>query len=154
MLAIALAWLHLIALGLGLGAVIQRGTALRRFPAPGALGRAFAADTMWGFAAGLWISTGLWRLLAGTDKATGYYMQNHVFFGKMGLLLVILALEVGPMVTLIRWRAALRKGAAEDAVASPATARRIATVSHVQAAIVVLMVLAAVSMARGLGYRG
>lgn len=154
MLQIVLAWLHLVALGLGLGAVIQRGAALRRLPAPGALGRAFAADNLWGAAAGLWIGTGVWRLLAGTDKATGYYLHNHVFFGKMGLLLVILALEVGPMVTLIRWRMALRKGAAEDAVASLATARQIAMVSHVQATIVVLMVLAAVSMARGIGDRG
>ena len=35
---------------------------------------------------------------------TAYYLGNHLFWGKMGILAVMLILEVAPMVTLIRWR--------------------------------------------------
>jgi putative membrane protein len=154
MLRLLLAWLHLVALGLGLGAVIARGTALREPASAGSLRRAFRADTMWGIAALLWIGTGLWRLLAGTDKATLYYMQNHAFFAKMGMLLVILVLEVWPAMTLIRWRRALGAGEAPEAVYDAGAARRIAIISHVEALLVTLMVFAAVAMARGLGVVG
>ena len=101
MLRVTLAALHLIALGIGLGAVWARARALNEQPLTiDSARRAFAADTWWGFAAGLWIATGLWRLLAGTEKQTSYYMQNHIFFAKMGFLVLILALEMWPMITL------------------------------------------------------
>ena len=154
MLRLALAALHLLALGLGLGAVLARGTALREPPSAGGLRRAFRADTLWGVAAGLWIATGVWRLFGETEKTTGYYFQNHAFFAKMGFLALILALEIWPMVTLTRWRRTLGQGGAPEAVAEPRTARRIAMVSHVEAFLVVLMVFAAVAMARGYGARG
>src|SRR5688500_8339348 len=153
MLRLALAALHLIALGLGLGAVLARGTALREVLAPGALRRAFRADALWGISFGLWLVTGLWRLFAETEKSVGYYMVNHAFFAKMGFLVIILGLEIWPMITLIRWRAALGKGAAPETVADAGAARRIAIFSHIQATLIVLMVFAAVAMARGYGAR-
>jgi putative membrane protein len=151
MLRLTLAALHLIALGLGLGAVLARGTALREVHAPGSLRRAFKADAMWGIAFGLWLVTGLWRWFGETEKSVGYYMMNHAFLAKMGFLLVILALEIGPMITLIRWRKAVGAGQAPETVADPAAARRIAMFSHIEATLVVLMVFAAVAMARGYG---
>jgi putative membrane protein len=153
MLRLALAGLHLIALGLGLGAVIARGTALREAPTASALRRAFRADAMWGIAAALWITTGLWRWLGATEKATGYYLANHYFLGKMGFLTLILILELVPMVTLIRWRRALASGQPAEAVHQGAPAKRIAIISHVQALLVVLMVFFAAAMARGYGDR-
>jgi len=76
MLRVALAGLHLLALGLGLGAVLFRGTALREPPTAASLTRAFRADTLWGVAAALWIGSGLWRALAGTEKSLQYYLHN------------------------------------------------------------------------------
>ena len=151
MLRLTLAALHLVALGLGLGAVLARGTALREALAPGALRRAFRADMTWGIAFGLWLVTGLWRLFGETDKSIGYYMNNHAFFAKMGFLLIILVLELWPMVTLIRWRREFGKAATPEHTVDAAAARRIATISHVQAMVVVLMVFAAAAMARGYG---
>jgi putative membrane protein len=148
MLRLALAAVHLIALGIGLGAVWARGRSLAMAHEQGALRRAFAADTWWGIAALLWIASGLWRLLAGTEKATSYYTHNHIFWAKMGLLVVILALEVGPMVTLIRWR---RRSKSSVAGAEVGTARVVARVSYIQAVLILAMVVVAVSMARGYG---
>jgi putative membrane protein len=151
MLRVALAAFHLIALGLGLGAVLARGTALREVLSAESLRRAFRADTLWGISFGLWLVTGLWRLFGETEKSAGYYVTNHFFHAKMGLLVLIIALEIWPMITLIRWRGALGKGASPETVADGARRRRIAMISHIQATLVVLMVFAAVAMARGYG---
>ena len=143
-----LAWLHLLALAVGLAGVWARARALRdslRDPADhGALRRAFIGDAWWGIAAGVWLVTGLWRLLAGTEKGTSYYMGNQAFHLKMALFLAILALEVWPMLTLMRWRT-------RKSVPDPRDAGRIEVISYVECALVIAMVLAAAGMARGYG---
>jgi putative membrane protein len=143
-----LAAVHLLALGIGLGAVWTRARSLAAVSRDStAVRRALTADAWWGLAAALWIGSGLWRLLAGTEKPTGYYVASPVFWGKMLCLAAILVLEVRPMLTLTRWRGELAKSRALDLTLAPALAR----VSEVQAAIVVAMVLAATALARGLG---
>ena len=151
MLRIALAGLHLIALGLGLGAVIARGTALREAPSNAALRRAFRSDSTWGIAALLWIITGVWRLLDGIEKPTSFYLTNPVFHAKIGLFVVILLLELWPMVTLIRWRRSFSAGESAERLMTSGAGRRIATISHLEALVVVVMVFVAVALARGLG---
>jgi putative membrane protein len=138
---------HLLALGIGLGAVWARGRALRGLLDATGLRRVFYADTWWGVAAGLWIVTGLVRAFGGLEKGAAYYLHNHVFWTKMVLLVVILVLEVRPMVTLIRWRKLAARGERPDTSVAP----RMASISYLEAALVVLMVLAATAMARGLG---
>ena len=139
-----LAWAHLIALGIGLGAVWARGRALHA----GALGRALTADTWWGLAAALWITTGLARAFGPFEKGAPYYLGNGFFQLKMALLLAILLLEVAPMIALIRWRIALAKGLEADTRHAAAFAR----ISEIQGALVVLMVLCATAMARGVRF--
>jgi putative membrane protein len=139
--------LHLLGLGVGLGAVWARARALRGPLDPAGLRRVFYADNWWGVAAAIWIGTGLVRVIGGLEKGMDYYFQNHVFWGKMTLLLAILILEVGPMVTLVRWRVLGRRGETPDT----RLAGRFASISYLQAALVLLMVLAATAMARGIG---
>ena len=153
MLRITLASLHLLALALGLGAVFARSAALRARPmtAPD-LRRAFRADGLWAAAAALWLGTGVWRLVAHTEKDVGYYFANVAFMTKLGCFLLIFALELHPIVTLVRWRRAFARQGTEWRPDETA-ARRIATIGHAQAAIVILMVVLATSMARGYGMR-
>lgn len=139
--------LHLLALGIGLGAIWARGQALRGALDSAGLRRVFYADTWWGIAAVLWIATGLVRAFAGLEKGTGYYLHNHLFWAKMALLGLILILEIGPMFTLIRWRILAARGDELDTRWAP----RFAWISFLQAGLVVLMVLAATAMARGYG---
>ena len=154
MLRLLLASLHILALGIGLGAVWVRARALRGAIDRFSLQRAFTADTLWGVAALIWIGTGLWRLFGETEKTIAYYMTNHVFFMKMGFFVLILVLEIWPMATLMRWRVAAARGGSAESAANPAAARRIAAVSYIEAALVVAMVFVAVAMARGYGARG
>jgi putative membrane protein len=142
-----LAALHLLALGIGLGAVWTRSRALTGPLDRAGLARVLAADAWWGLAALLWIGTGVWRLLAGTEKATAYYMANHLFWGKMALLGLVLVLEVWPMLTLIGWRRRIARGATPDIAPAAALAR----LSLVQAGLILLMIVAATGMARGYG---
>lgn len=142
-----LAAFHLLGLGVGLGAVWARGRAFQAQLDVLGLRRVFYADAWWGIAAIVWIATGLVRAFGGFEKGSFYYLHNHVFWAKMGLLAAILVLEVGPMIALTRWRVAVARGSVPDTRA----ATRFARISFVQAVLVVLMVLAATAMARGYG---
>ena len=139
--------IHLLGLGLGLGAIWSRTQALKGLPDPKNLQRALYADTLWGSAALLWITTGLARAFAGLKKGSAYYLDNTAFELKMIMLGLILILEIWPMVTLIRWRIQLSRGEAINTQHSS----RFALISVVQTALVVAMVFAATAMARGLG---
>ena len=100
-------------------------------------------------AALLWICTGLWRLLAGTEKPTGYYLANHVFWIKMVLLggdPGARDLAHGDPDPLAGGRSA-RGRSARSVASAPALAR----ISYAQAVLVVLMVLAATAMAAAAG---
>jgi len=139
--------IHLLALGNGLGAIWARSRALKGLPDPASLQRALYADTLWGVAALLWITTGLARAFTGLEKGSAYYLNNNAFWLKMALLGLILLLEIWPMVTLIRWRIQLSRGADIDT----RNAKHFAHISVAQAALVILMVFAATAMARGIG---
>lgn len=151
MLRITLASLHLLALSLGMMAVVLRGSALRETVSVESLRRAFRLDTIWGIAAALWLVTGLWRLLGHTEKPTAYYLDNHWFLLKMSLFVLIVLLEFGPMLTFIRWRKSLHAGAAPASFVTSAAARRIAITGHIQATLALVMIFAAAGMARGYG---
>lgn len=139
------ATLHLLALPIGLGAVVVRARALRGTLDPSGLTRVFRADALWGAAAVLWVGTGLVRAFGGIEKGTAYYLAEPVFAVKMALFAAILALEVRPMITLIRWRSRAAKGGEIDT----APAQMMARISDVQAGLVVLMVFVATALARG-----
>ena len=142
--------LHLLALGIGLGAVWTRRGELRGPLDAVGLARVLKADNWWGMAGGLWLVTGLLRAFAGLEKGPAYYLSNPIFHVKITLFVVVLALEVWPMLTLIRWRIARGKGLAPDTSA----AGRIAAISTLQGILIVAMVFAATAMARGYGTRG
>ena len=149
MISAVVSALHLLALPLGLPAVYFRGRALKgRLDADG-LRRLFLADTLWGVAAGLWLVTGLARVFGGLEKGATFYLHSHLFWTKMTLFVAIVALEVWPMVTFIRWRAQIGRGERPDT----SRASTLFAVNHAQMALGVAMVFAAVFMARGFGAR-
>ena len=142
-----LAGIHLLGLGIGLGAIWARGRALTSRLDGAGLRAVFLADNLWALAAALWLGTGLWRLLAGVEKDTTGYFHDHLFLGKMALFAIILALEIWPILTLIGWRRGVARGELPDTSAAPILAR----ISFAQAWIVVAMVFLAAGMARGYG---
>jgi putative membrane protein len=141
--------LHVLAIVLALASVFVRGRALRGRLDDAGLKRLFAADGVWALAALLLIATGLARAFGGLEKGSDFYLRSHLFWTKMTLFGAIVALEIWPMVTFIRWRGMRRRGAAPDTRA----ARALYTVNHVQMALAGVMVFVASFMARGFGVR-
>ncbi|MBC3386560.1 DUF2214 family protein [Pseudomonas sp. SWRI12] len=144
----SLAAIHLLAFALGFWAVLTRGTALRRLAGGvDAVRGVLVADNVWGLSALVLLVTGGMRAFGGFEKGTDYYLHQPLFHLKMTLLLLILLLEIVPMIALIKWRMALGKGTAID----PSKAGRLARISHIEALLLILMVVAATGMARGVG---
>jgi putative membrane protein len=142
--------LHVLALAIGFGGVFARGRRLRDLRrSPGdavALGRLLQADSAWGVAALLWAATGLTRAFGHVEKAPDFYLRNGFFWVKMGLFALVLALEILPMLTFVRWRMAKARGGAS---APAANFDLLIALNDAETAIVVVIPFAAALMARG-----
>lgn len=141
-----LASVHLLALGVGFGAVYVRGRTLQVARFASDLRPAFFADNLWGISGLLAIGTGLWRAFGGLEKGTAYYLDHPLFLAKMGLVVLVLLLEIAPMVTLIRWRMAVRRSESPDLTRAP----RLARASYGQLVLLFLIVFLATAIARGI----
>ncbi|MGA8136433.1 MAG: DUF2214 family protein [Pseudomonas gingeri] len=143
----SLAALHLLAFGIALAAVLARGGTLRRLTgtSPAELRQVFVWDNLWGISAGVLLITGALRAFGGFEKGTDYYLHQPLFHLKLTLFVIILLLELAPMITLIKWRIARKKGSVIDI----GRARLFARISHIEALLIMLMVIAASGMARG-----
>jgi uncharacterized membrane protein len=144
--------LHVLTLGVGLGAVFVRGLRLRelrRTPADAAVLKGLlAADNLWGLAAASWIITGLVRAFAGLEKASTFYTHNGFFLVKMALFLMVFALEVRPIITFTGWRRARAAGRTPWAAAD-APLHALVRVNDLEVVLTVLIPFAAALMARG-----
>ena len=145
MLAAIVSALHVLALAIGLPAIWLRSRALKAPLDAAGLRRLFVADNVWGLAAALWLVTGLLRAFGGLEKGTEFYLHSRLFWTKLALFALVVALEVWPMITFIRWRGALRQGRPVDT----ANARALYAVSHAEMALVLIIVFVAAFMARG-----
>jgi putative membrane protein len=139
--------IHLIALVIGAAAIFIRARSLARASDVVALRPALAADNWWGVAAALWLITGLWRAFGGLEKGAQYYLHNPLFHAKLGLFVLVLLLELWPMITLIRWRIALRRSQNVTLDRAPLFAK----ISYVQLGLVGVILLLATALARGIG---
>jgi len=136
--------IHVLTLALGLGAVFARGRALAGTLDAAGWRRLLEADNLWGIAAGLWIASGLARVFFGGKEAS-FYSHNGFFWIKMALFLAVFVLELAPMTTFMRVRAAQRRGMAPPEFSVDAY-RPINTAETV---LVVVLVQIAALMARG-----
>lgn len=144
-----LAAIHLLAVALGLWAVLTRGTAFSRLAAGTAQVRSvLVADNVWGICAGILLISGLLRAFGGYEKGTDYYLHQPLFHLKMTLFMIILLLELAPMISLIKWRLALGRGTAVDL----GRAKLFARISHIEALLLMLMIVAATGMARAVTF--
>lgn len=140
--------LHLLAFGFALAAVLARGRGLRRLRTddPRSFRDVFVVDNIWGLSAGLLLITGAFRAFGGLEKGSFYYLHQPLFHLKMTAFVAILALEIVPMFALIKWRIAFKRNQPIDTSRS----RRFARISHMEAALMVIIVIAATGMARGI----
>lgn len=143
--------LHYLALGIGMGSVYMRGVYLKNTGRePLALAKAFVADSLWGLAALLWVLTGLLRFLGGYEKPTEWYLHNRMFWVKMGLFLLVFALEMLPMIKFMRFRVLRRKS--PDFMPTATALAPLIRVNRIEFILLLAIPVAASLMARGIGY--
>lgn len=104
-------------------------------------------DNISGLAAMVFIGAGLWRLFGDLEKPLDFYLSSWVFWLKMGLLALVLALETVPMTAFIRWRMQMARGDQPDLTRVPLLRR----VQRLELIIIPLIILVAPFMARGYG---
>ena len=111
--------------------------------------RLLRADGIYGAAAGLLLVIGLLRVFY-FEKGAAFYFGNPSFIAKLGLFLVVGLLSIYPTVRFMSWRSAVRQGQAPAVDAQ--VLRRLRMIVHVELVGVVLILLFAAMMARGIGY--
>jgi putative membrane protein len=86
------------------------------------------------------------------EKGSAYYFASIPFLLKMALFLAIAAASIYPTLEFLKWYKPLKQGRAP--LVGEDKRRLIRLLIHVELAAVVLLVLCASLMAKGLGYRG
>ena len=106
------------------------------------------ADMVLGISAGVLLIVGLARVFH-FEKGAYYYFHTWTFIAKLSLFIVVGLLSAVPTMEFLRWRAALKSG--EVPVLSPERLKTIRSILHYELVGVVLIILFAALMAKGIG---
>ena len=110
-----------------------------------------AADAVYGASAALVLIAGAVRVFF-LEKGAYYYFHSAPFIAKLSLFAVVGVMSIYPTRELLSWRKVLKAGTLPQP--SERTLRRMRSVLHWELAGVVLVILCAALMARGVGYFG
>lgn len=108
-------------------------------------------DAMYGIAALALIVFGVVRVHF-TEKGAAFYLHNGAFIAKIALFIAIGLISIYPTRRFIAWRRELEAGQVPTMDASVRT--RIRRFVHLELALLALLILCAVLMARGIGQFG
>ena len=86
------------------------------------------------------------------EKGASYYFHSWPFIGKLAMFTMVALLSIHPTVTFIRWAQALKQG--RTPVVDAAAQRKLRRLIHAELGGVVLILLFAAMMARGVGFFG
>jgi len=109
------------------------------------------ADLVFGVSAGVVLVVGLLRVFY-FEKGASYYFHSVPFIAKFSLFAIVGLLSIYPTVTFLSWRASLKQRLAPAVAAT--RIRIVQRIVHWELVGVVLILLCAVLMARGIGYVG
>lgn len=105
------------------------------------------ADMILGISAGVLLIVGLLRVFY-FEKGSYYYLHSHSFLTKFGLFLVLAALSIIPTREFLRWRSAVKAG--QVPTVSEAKLKSVRSIVHYELVGVVLIILFAALMAKGI----
>jgi len=144
----ALSVAHFLALLVMAGALSGEAFVLR-LPVKGAVIPLLARiDALYGLSAGLLIAAGLCRVFFGL-KDESFYGASHAFWGKIAVFVIVGLLSILPTLQFMRWR---RAYTADAAFEPPETeVKRARRIVMIQAHLLILVVIFAALMARGIG---
>jgi len=106
-------------------------------------------DLVYGISAGLLLVFGLLRVFF-FEKGVNFYVQSPFFWVKMGAFAIIGILSIDPTIRYIRWNEAIRENAVPEI--SETVYKRTRLLLWLEMAGIIVILLAAPMMARGVGY--
>lgn len=138
-----MAFLHHVAAFTLVAAIVVEFVVIRDELTPRTARRLARADLVLGLSAGVLLVVGLLRVFY-FEKGAAFYLQNGAFIAKMVLFVAVALLSIYPTVKFLAWRKGI------DPAAAPAIRR----ILHLELVGVVLIMLCAALMARGIGFFG
>jgi len=106
------------------------------------------SDLVYGLAAGVVLAVGLLRVFY-FEKGAAYYFHSVPFLIKFGLFVVIGLLSIYPTLEFLSWSKSLKQ--AVPPAIGDAKRRRLRLIIHIELAAIVVLLLGAALMARGIG---
>ena len=108
-------------------------------------------DAVYGVAAMLLLVVGFLRVFM-TEKGAAYYFHSVPFIIKISLFALVGLMSIYPTRLFLSWRPALRNQ--QVPALDPAQGRTVCRLIHAELALLLLIMLCAAAMARGVGYFG
>jgi len=109
------------------------------------------ADLIYGVAAGVVLVVGFLRVYF-FEKGSEYYCHSAPFITKLTVFLLIGLISIYPTVVFLKWGKPLKEGRLPEV--PPAQLRTLRLILHLEQGGIVIMLLAAALMARGIGFFG
>lgn len=106
-------------------------------------------DAAYGVSAFLLLVVGFARVFY-TEKGAAYYFHSAPFIAKISMFAIVGVISIGPTRTFLSWRPALRQQ--QVPVLDESRRRSVRQVIHVELTLLVLIMLCAALMARGIGF--
>jgi putative membrane protein len=110
--------------------------------------RLIAIDLAVGASAAVVLTAGVLRVLF-FEKGLDFYLHNYAFLAKMGLFVAVGVMSAIPTRQFLSWRNAVRRG--EAPAIETQSIRTIRRIIHLELAGVILILLCAALMAKGIG---
>lgn len=110
--------------------------------------RILGVDAAYGISAGILIVVGLLRVFF-FEKGSAFYLNNSMYWVKMGLFILVGLLSIYPTVRFLKWRTALNENNAPEIADDEY--KRIRLLLHLELTCIVLILFIAPLMARGIG---
>jgi len=142
------AFLHHIAAFTLFAALVVELILIREVLTVGTARRLHVADMVFGISAGVLIVISILRVFY-FEKGAYYYFHTWTFIAKLALFLIIGLVSIVPTLEFLSWRKAVKQGQAPSV--SPDKVRALRSIMHWELAGVVVIILMAALMAKGVG---
>ena len=105
-------------------------------------------DMVLGISAGIVLVVGLHRVLL-FEKGAYYYFHSWTFIAKLSLFVLLALLSIIPTIAFLSWRGAVRQGQVPQVSAQKM--QRLRSIIHLELVGIVLIILCAALMSKGIG---
>jgi putative membrane protein len=148
---ITLAFLHHATAFIVVGALMVELVLLRNELTVASARSVLRMDMAYGIAATLLLVAGLLRVFY-TEKGAAYYFASGTFIAKLALFIIVALLSLYPTLKFMGWRKALREQRVPSFEAG--TRRTVRIIVHAELTLILVIILLAPMMARGIGFLG